>query len=48
MKKFEFPQICVLDMTPSEGVLDDITLSREPVFGGEEIIVTDTSDEAVW
>lgn len=48
MKKFETPGILVLDLTPSESILDDITLSQEQVFIGEEIIVTDTSDEAVW
>ncbi len=48
MKKFETPEIKTLDLTPVNSILDDITLSSEPVFDGKEITVTDTSDEAVW
>ncbi len=48
MKRFICPEIEIRDFSPIKSVMDDITLSLEPAFEGEEIIVTDTSDEAVW
>ncbi len=48
MKKFINPEIQIKDLSPVKSVMDDITLSAQPQFTGQEITVEDTSDEAVW
>ncbi len=48
MKEFLSPEIRVTVLSPSNSVMDDITLSTEQKFEGEEKIVTDQTEEAVW
>ena len=50
MKKFITPEVELRELTPSQSIMDDITVSTEAGFGGNEQIVDDPgkNDEAVW
>ena len=49
MKKFIIPEVEICDLSPSQSVMDDITISGEiPGFSGSEVVVDDKSSEAVW
>ena len=51
MKKFIIPEIELRELTPSQSIMDDITISSEkPGFTGiERLLNADpANDEAVW
>lgn len=48
MKKFLTPEISVTVLTPVNSVMDDITISTEQGFDGEEKIITDQTEDAIW
>ena len=49
MKKFIIPEVEIRDLSPSQSVMDDITVSGEiPKFNGSEVVVDDNNSEAVW
>ncbi len=48
MKKFTDPQINIRELSSSESIMDDITLSAEQPFTGSEEIVDDKTEDAIW
>ncbi len=48
MKKFTDPQINIRELSSSESIMDDITISAEQPFTGSEQIVEDKTEEAIW
>lgn len=48
MKKFTDPRVNIRELSSIESIMDDITLSAEQTFDGDEKIVDDNTEDAVW
>ena len=51
MKTFIIPEIEIRDLSPSQSVMDDITISKNPVMNNEMFVYWNkdfANDEAIW